>query len=160
MPGPTRINEADLKANFPPRDVDAVFCDDGTGRPGARLAAACLRASRRAEGILRRAWNSDKQLEALFREDEGVRGETCRLAMFYGAEGRAAWTGEGAPFANAEKAALAALRELADAEVRSRAETVEDGAGANPRASGDVRPTQDPCFIFASTQRTPRRGGY
>lgn len=158
MPGPARITQADLEANFPPNHVRAVFCDDGKKNvPGPRLAAACTRASRRAESILLRAWTSE-QIDVLFAEDEAIKAETCRLAMAYGVEGKVEWTGQGAPYQGLEQAALKALKDLADAEQRSRAE--REGAGQNPRVTGNISPTQCPQFMFASTKSRPRRGGY
>ena len=157
MPGPARITQADLEANFPQKHVRGVFSDTGQLQPGPRLAAACMRASRRAESILLRAWSLDG-IDVLFEEDEAIRAETCRLAMAYGVEGKTEWTGQGAPYQGLEKAALAALKDLADAEIRSRAESL--GAGANPRVSGNVSAPAEPQYTFAPSRNQPRRGGF
>jgi hypothetical protein len=157
VPGPARITQADLEANFPPEHVRGVFSDTGKLLPGPRLATACARASRRAEGILLRAWSLEG-IDVLYAEDEAIVAETCRLAMAYGVEGKPQWTGQGAPYQGLEKAALAALRDLADAEVRSRAESL--GAGANPRVSGNVSAPSEPQYVFSSSRNQPRRGGF
>jgi hypothetical protein len=147
MPGPARIDREDLEAQFPSRHVGAVFCDDDSGQPGPRLAAACSRASRRAEGLLLRAWSSE-QIDVLYDEDEAIVAETCRLAMAYGVEGKT------------EQAALKALKDLADAETRSRGEA--NGAGTNPRAQGNISAPGGACtqYTFSESRTRPRRGGY
>lgn len=158
MPGPARIDQADLESLFDPRLVRRMFSDDGSGVPGPRLASTCLVASRAAESILLRAWPLE-QLDALFEEDEAVRLFTCRLAMAYGGQGKPEWTGDGAPFAGLEQSALKALRDLADAETRSRAET--NGAGGNPNKKGNISTPNGPGnFTFAATRGRPNRGGY
>jgi hypothetical protein len=157
LAGPARIDQADLEANFPPKHVRAVFSDDGKLQPGPRLSVACTRASRRAESILLRAW-SLAGIDVLYQEDEAVRAETCRLVMAYGVEGKIEWTGQGAPYAGLEKAALSALKDLADAEVRSRAESL--GAGQNPRVTGNISSPETPQYVFAPSKSQPRRGGY
>jgi hypothetical protein len=159
MPGPARIDREDLEAQFPSRHVGAVFCDDDSGQPGPRLAAACSRASRRAEGLLLRAWSSE-QIDVLYDEDEAIVAETCRLAMAYGVEGKTEWSGQGAPYQGLEQAALKALKDLADAETRSRGEA--NGAGTNPRAQGNISAPGGACtqYTFSESRTRPRRGGY
>lgn len=161
MPGPARIDREDLEANFPPQDVAALFCDDDTGQPGPRLASACLRASRRAESLLLRAW-TQAQIDVLYQEDEAVIGETCRLAMAYGVEGKKEWAMLGgpnaSPYAGIEQLALKALKDLADAEIRSRGEAA--GAGNNPRTTGSMTSPSCPQYVFSRDRVNPRRGGY
>lgn len=156
MPGPARIDQGDLEQNFPPKHVRLIFSDDGSGNPGPRLAAACLRASRRAESILLRAWSLES-IDKLFEEDEAVMAECCRLAIAYGVQGKTEWSGQGAPYEGTEKAALAALRDLTDGQMRSRGES--QGAGTNPTITGRST-VPDPQYVFASSAKQPRRGGY
>jgi hypothetical protein len=158
VPGPARIDQGDLESNFAPQHVRRVFSDDGSGNPGPRLAAACLRASRRAESILLRAWPDPTSMDKLFEEDEAIIAETCRLAMAFGVEGKPEWSGQGAPYQGLEKAALAALRDLTDAETRSRAE--QNGAGSNPTIRGSIQTPQEPAYVFANSLTQTRRGGY
>lgn len=157
MPGPARIDQGDLEANFPPQHVRRIFCDDGSGNPGPRLAKACLRASRRAEAILLRAWTLE-QIDVLFAEDDSIVAESCRLAIAFGVDGKTEWSGQGAPYQGAEKAALAALRDLTDAETRSRAESL--GAGTNPTIKGSIGTPREPAYVFANSINQTRRGGY
>lgn len=157
MPGPARIDQSDLEALFPPQHVGSVFCDDRSGKPGPRLANTCLVASRMAESILLRAW-SLAQIDVLFAEDEAVKMFTARLAMAVGVAGRPEWSGPGAPYAGLETASLKALKDLADAEVRSRAET--QGAGANPRTTGSMTSPSQPQYVFSRDRCSPKRGGY
>jgi hypothetical protein len=157
VPGPARIDQSDLESLFPPQHVGSVFCDDRSGRPGPRLANACLVASRRAESLLLRAW-SLAQIDVLYAEDEAVKMFTAQLAMAYGVAGRPEWSGQGSPYATLEQSALKALKDLADAEVRSRAET--QGAGQNPRVSGSMTSPSQPQYVFTRDRCSPKRGGY
>jgi hypothetical protein len=118
---------------------------------------ACLVASRRAEMLLLRAW-SDPQIDVLFVEDEAVKMFTAQLAMAYGVVGRPEWSGQGSPYVGLEQSALKALKDLADAELRSRAEA--QGAGVNPRESGSMTSPSDPQFVFTRDRVSPSRGGY
>lgn len=151
-----RIGQPELEAHYPPGVVRRVFSDDGSGNPGPRLARACLRASRRAESLLLRAW-TDEQITKLFEEDEAVVAATCGLALFYGVEGKTEWTGQGAPYEGLERRCLAELRDLADGKSRSRGEA--EGAGTNPTITGR---SNVPCpqYVFATSAKQPRRGGY
>lgn len=158
MPGPARIDQGDLEKFFPPKHVRAVFSDDGSGNPGSRLALACSVASRRAEGILMRAWPAEASIDALFEEDEAILYATCGLAMALGVTGRPEWSGQGAPYAGLEKTCLTALRELADAQTRSRAE--QNGAGGNPTLKNRIEAPAEPQYVFAASKKQPRRGGY
>jgi hypothetical protein len=157
VPGPVRIDQDDLEKFFPPKTVRAVFSDNGSGNPGPRLALACATASRRAEGVLLRAWSLES-IDKLFEEDEAVMYATCCLAIAQGVMGRPEWSGQGAPFAGLEKQCLTALRELADAQTRSRAET--NGAGGNPTLKGSIRAPAEPQYVFSPSKSNPRRGGY
>jgi hypothetical protein len=160
VPGQTRIDREDLEANFPPKHVAGVFCDDHTGKPGPRLQAACSRASRRAEGHPAPRVDCPSRSTCSTQEDEAIVAETCRLAMAYGVEGKTEWTGpRSSPTKGLEQAALKALKDLADAEQRSRGEAA--GAGANPRASGSMS-SPDPTrqYVFTPSRNYPRRGGY
>lgn len=158
MPGPARITQADLEAIYAPKVVRAVFSDDSSGQPGPRLASCCLVASRRAEAILLRAWSLE-QIDVLFEEDEAVKFFTVQLTLAYGAAAKPEWTREGGPYAGLEQTALKALKDLADAQVRSRAET--NGAGGNPVLKGNISTPNGPGnFVFAATRGRPNRGGY
>jgi hypothetical protein len=157
VPGPARIDQGDLEKFFPPNHVRALFSDSGSGAPGPRLVLACTVASRRAESILLRAWSLDS-IDALFEEDEAVVCAACGLAMAIGAMARPEWSGQGAPYQGLEKSSLAALKDLADAQTRSRAET--NGAGANPTLKGSISAPKEPQYMFTPSKSRPTRGGY
>jgi hypothetical protein len=157
VPGPARIDQSDLESFFPAEHVKGVFSDGRTNSPSPRLANLCLVASRRAESLLLRAW-SLAQIDVLFAEDEAVKMFTCQLAMSYGVAGRPEWSGPNSPYATLEQSALKALKDLADAEVRSRAET--QGAGQNPRVSGSMTSPSQPQYVFTRDRCSPKRGGY
>lgn len=150
------VTQADLDARFPPRHVAALFCDDGSGVAGPRLAMALDEASRQAEAILRKGWPSVEAIQKLVAADSAVKGAVCRLVMAIGAEGKPEWSGENAPYATFRKDARQTLEDLARAALRSPGEA-QAGANANMRAR--VSNATCPPFVFAPTPGKPNTGG-
>jgi hypothetical protein len=157
MAAPIYVGQSDLETFFPPNHVRQVFCDDGTGTPGPRLAVACSVGCRQADGFLLKAW-ADDNLAALVAGDDAIRLAVCQLVMAVGVLGKPEWSGEGAPYASSKKDALATLQLLSTAQLRSRAE--KTGGGANPNAKGSIASAACPQFVFAPSRRNPRPGGY
>ena len=157
MAAPIYVGQSDLETFFPANHVRLVFCDDGTGNPGPRLAVACSVGCRQADSILLKAWEDDN-LAALVAGDDAIRLAVCSRVMAVGVLGKPEWSGEGAPYAQLKKDALATLQLLATAQLRSRAE--KTGGGANPNAKGSIGSAACPQFVFAPSLRNPRPGGY
>lgn len=157
MPAPIYVGQSDLETFFPSNHVALVFCDDGSGAPGPRLAAALSAGCRQADGFLLKAWEDDN-LAALVAGDDAIRLAVCSLVMAIGVLGKPEWLGEGAPYASLKKDAFATLQLLATAQLRSRAE--KTGGGANPNARGSIASAACPQFVFAPSRRNPRPGGY
>jgi hypothetical protein len=155
MAGAIDITLDDLCGVFDPATVRAVFCDDGTGRPGRRLDTAISAGRRMGDAILMTGWGADA-IESLVAEDEGIRTLMCRLIVACGMIGKAEWSGAGAPYENLEKQTLDRLKMIALGQARSSGESV---AGANPNIAGVTIPAE-PNFLFAPSASRPRRGGY
>ena len=156
MAGAIDITFDDLCGNFDPATVTAVFCDDGTGRPGKRLDVAISVGRRLGDAILLKGWPTIEQIETLIAEDDAVRALMCRLIIATGMQGKAEWTGDGAPHKGLEQRTMAQLELLATAQARSVGEAA---AGKNPNAGGTIQPGT-PNFMFAPSRSRPRRGGY
>lgn len=156
MAGAVDITIDDLCRSFNADTVRAVFCDDGTGRPGPRLEESLSIARRLGDAILLKGWSPD-QIEILIQEDAAIRALVCRLVIAQGMQGKAEWTGAGAPFENLEARTFQSLERIATGQARSIAESA--GAGPNPNVAGSQAPSP-PCYTFASSRDRPRRGGY
>lgn len=151
------VTQADLDARYPPNHVARIFCDDGSGLPGPRLAMALDEGSRQAEAILLKGWTSLDSIKKLVDEDSAVKGAICRLVVSLGCEGKPEWSGEGAPYATARKDARQTLEDVARAALRSRGEAV---AGKNTNQLTRVSNPQCPPFMFAASKGRPNPGGY
>lgn len=157
MPAPALITQIDLEERYPPQFVSQVFADNGGLEPGARLAVACVVATRQAQAVLIKGWPDSSQHADLVAEDDAIKSALCDLAMFEGMKGKAAWSGEGAPYSTLRKDALAMLELLVQGQLRSVAEAK---AGKNPNVAGRITSPDCPEFMFAPSQRRPRPGGY
>lgn len=158
MTTPALITQEDIEERYPPQFVWQVFTDDGAAEPGPRLAVACAVATRQAQAVLLKAWSAE-QHAALIAEDEAVKSAVCDLAMFEGIKGKPQWSGQGAPYANLRKDAMAMLQELAAAQLRTIAEG-KPGVSANPNRKGNIASPDCPPRMFAPTRARPRPGGY
>lgn len=157
MAGSVYITQSDLEQFYPSRTVRQIFCEDGSGTPGAQLAIACEAASRGVDAILLSEWTAES-IEVLVREDSNVRRQCCRLAMAQGIEGKTEWIGEGSPFAGLEEKATKALKDLAASRSKSRGESL---AGQNAGATGYSAPARaEPTYMFAPTRSNPRPRGF
>lgn len=157
MTTPALITQEDLEEHYPSQFVRQAFSDDGKLQAGPRLAVACAVATRQGESVLLKAWPAES-IPALVRDDEAVKSALCDLAMFEGVKGKPQWSGQGAPYANLRKDALAALELLALGQLRSIAE--KGPAGANPNRKGNIASPDSPPFMFAPSRARPRPGGY
>jgi hypothetical protein len=152
------VTQADLTARFTATRVKEVFCDDGGGTIGPRLATSLAVGSRDAEAELLRAWPSDK-IQTLVDGDEAIKAAVCDLVLADGMSGRPQWQGEGSPVESMRKTALDKLKAYAAAEKRSKAEAE---AGANPNARVGIVTTGRPesTFVFAPNAASPRPRGF
>jgi hypothetical protein len=157
VPAPALITQLDLEERYPPQFVSQVFADDGGLEPGARLAVACVVATRQADAVLMKAWPDRAARQQLVAEDDAVKSAICDLAMYEGMKGKPQWSGQGAPYATLRKDALSMLELLAQGKLRSDA---EPKAGGNPNVRGRVSSADCPQFMFAPSNRRPRPGGY
>lgn len=157
MAGATLITQADLEARYPPKNVRAVWCDDGSGQPGPRLAISLAVASRVASAILLKAWPDPAQHVTLVEEDDAVKDAVCDLAMGHGAKAKPEWSGEGRPYSGLEKAAVDRLELLVKAQLRSVGEVK---AGKNPNLQTTISSAEDPQYMFAPSKGRPNPGGY
>ena len=157
MPAPALITQLDLEERYPPQFVSQVFADDGGLEPGARLAVACVVATRQADAVLMKAWPDRAARALLVAEDDAIKSALCDLAMFEGMKGKPQWSGQGAPYAGLRKDALAMLELLVIGQLRSDGEAK---AGGNPNRKGNITSPDCPQFMFAPNARRPRPGGY
>ena len=157
MPAPALITQEDIEERYPPQFVSQVFADNGALEPGPRLAVACAVATRLGSAVLMKAWADPVARATLVAEDEAVKSAFCDLAMFEGMKGKPQWSGQGAPYANLRKDALANLELLVLGQLRSEAEPKE---GANPNRRGNITTPDCPARMFAPTAGRPRPGGY
>lgn len=153
------VTEAHMTARFGADKVARVFCDDGSGTAGPRLAVSLEVGSREAESVLLGAW-SQEAIVLLVENDEAVRAKVCDLVMADGHSGRPEWQGGAdSPSVLMRKQALEFLKELAKAQKRSRA---EEQAGANPHARGGLVTTArvPHSWTFAPSRDKRPRGGF
>jgi hypothetical protein len=150
------VDQTSLETFFPSMHVRDVFCDDGSGSPGPRLAVACSVASRMADAELLPAWGGET-LEALVTTDDSILYCIAALAMAVGVQGRAAWSGPGSPYADLGSSSRKLLKDLAAGQRRSRS---EETAGVNPNLARGVRSVVTPNFIFTPSAQRPKPGGF
>jgi len=150
------VTQADMEARFPPAHVRRVFSDDGSVTMGPRFDMIVDEASRQGEAILLRAFTRD-QIATLVAEDAAVKGAFCKLVLAAGCEGRAEWSGQGAPYTGLYEKARQMLRDIADAELRSPAEAK---AGANTTHLPRVQTAESPAFMYQSTRGNRSGGGF
>jgi hypothetical protein len=150
------VDQDDLEAEFPSSHVRGIFCDDGSGTPGPRLARACEVASSLAESLLLLGFTSE-QIATLVDEDPAVKSAICGLAMSEGAKAKPEWSGESAPYGRLRSESMTTLKAIAQGHQRSKGEAV---AGVNPHLRGDVQSPQDPQYLFAPSRGVPAPGGY
>lgn len=158
MAGTIDITLADLEGQFNARQVQSVFSDDGSGKPGARLQTAISVARRLADGVMLAAW-SEAQIVTLVAEDDAIRSAVLDLVMSEGMKGRLEWDTEGGPRDRLRKAGLENLKLLAQAQLRS---VGESKAGVNPHVkAASARTERNPhTFVFAPSKARPVRGGF
>jgi hypothetical protein len=156
MAGAIDITQDDLEAVFPATTVRQVFCDNGSAVAGRRLQTAISTARRELDAVLLKGWPTLDAIALLVAEDDSIKTLACRLVMAEGVEGKAEWSGEGAPFQHLRARTLATLELLAAGQKRSAGETV---AGKNRNARGAVSPCS-PVTMFAPTRDKPIRRGF
>lgn len=152
------VTQADLEGRFGAMRVREVFCDDGGGVAGPRLAVSLEVGSKQAAAELLRAWPA-AQLQTLVDGDEAIKAAVCDLVLADGMSARPQWQGDGSPVESMRKVALDSLKSYAAAEKRSAAEAQ---AGTNPNArAGIVTTERTPhTFVFAPSANLRPRGGF
>lgn len=155
MAGSDYVTQADLEARYPATHVRRVFSDDGSGTAGDRLARSITVASRRADSILMRSNWSEEQIEQAVAEDELLRDAICDLVMAHGTKGKPEWSGQDRPYSGLEKSALQVLKDIAAAQLHSRAEDVVGKISTRNRQTHVPREK-----MFAGTRACPKPGGY